>query len=970
MGFDKNRKLEEFSRNLWRSSYQRQNIELDSWFQFSNLFFNNLGIKQLPEPLDQIIDNLFPLGKVGNIAIFLSTSECDHKFVLRACVKVLERLGFIKTKNIFMIVLNPSISGINILFFSPKRNESIETVKIIHFPQGKVPDYFQDIIESERETSPLEFLQLLTDIPALEADFLGQGVKNIQISKAEPRECIIGYLSLLLIFSRLTDINIFFDCSRNKQNNSEIFTLGNYLTKLQDYKTQHSMKKDDIMKIGTIFNDMGLDNLLIDRVLLKDLLQRYPYSLSEPSTFVQQVAITPLVLSKITENMFTSSSKKKKEGKYYTSSSNADFIAYLAVYRMLSNKLASIKPDDLFNWVYQDWGFAMEPFKGSMDLLSTIPTSLKVLDPACGSGTFLVSVVRLLTNLAASGPSFGNNFFPIVEIFSVDPDRIAVLVTRLRLIFLKLQELSEISSSGLTERAQSPIQLDFSNIIQGDFFYYKKIGKKKFDLILGNPPWVRHEDIGTGQSPEYKKLLQTQVKELSGETTFFDRKSDLYIYFCLMSLSLLENGGVLAFLTSNAWLEVKYGRTLQKFLLNPDKRIRIFEIIHRCGTRLWDQLGINSIFLIAEKSAPDKTTFSNGTFTESQVNFSQIPLSSLKKGIITQKDYEDHYYRTELITREQLGQTHKWAGTFLRTSGSERKLLKRISKKGVPLSSLAGIRFGIKTGANDFFHLKRINEEPRTDGNIHVENRVGYKGLIEQKYLVPLMKSPTHVKGFVIPSSSFSSLLLFYCLDSPTQLKGSRAWQYIKWAEAASVTIKQGKRSGTNIQGFSSIRSVEQRDHWYSLSKYPTPSLLWTKSYHDKAGCFYNQALTLPDQRFYGITVAQDKYLPLIFTYLNSSLVWAQMEAQGNTNMGFGVLDTNVYWLKSLRIPVEALTEKNQIMTLMERLTKEKDRFSMLQFSQIREDIDSFYAIYFDLSNNSMKRLYDFILRSINNRIR
>ncbi len=145
---------------------------------------------------------------------------------------------------------------------------------------------------------------------------------------------------------------------------------------------------------------------------------------------------------------------------------------------------------------------------------------------------------------------------------------------------------------------------------------------------------------------------------------------------------------------------------------------------------------------------------------------------------------------------------------------------------------------------------------------------------------------------------------------------------------------------------------------------------LLTKSYHDKAGCLYNQAQALPDQRFYGITVTQDRYLPLIFTYLNSSLAWAQMEAQGNTNMGFGVLDTNVYWLKSLRIPVEALTEKNQVMTLMEQLTKEKDRFSMLQFSQIREDIDSFYAKYFDLSNNSMKRLYDFILRSINNRIR
>ncbi|MHA2246219.1 MAG: Eco57I restriction-modification methylase domain-containing protein [Candidatus Hodarchaeales archaeon] len=970
MGFDKKHKLEALSRKLWKSYNEKTNMEPKSWLPFLDFFFSNSSLQYFAESSDNTMGDLNLLGKADNLVIFLNVSERKYKFLLGDCIKLLKRSGFSKIEKIYIFVLSPSKSGLNFSFFSPKNKESNDTIKTIRFPQGRIPTYFQELIESEHEASPVKILQRLLDIHALEADFLSQGVKNIQISKVEQKECFIGYLTLLLLSSSLTDIDTFFDYLRKKLSNSKVITLGTYLTKLQDYKTQHSMKKDDIMKICTLLDDIGLNHFLIDRVLLKDLLQRYPYSLIEPSTVVQQVAITPLVLSKITENLFTSSSKKKKEGKYYTSSSNADFVVYLAVYRMLSNKLASIKPDDLFDWVFQDWGFVMEPFKGSMDLLSMLPTSLKVLDPACGSGTFLVSVIRLLTNLAVSGPTFGTNFFPIVEIFSVDPDRIAILVTRLRLIFLQLHELSEVSSPGLTERAQPPIRLDFSNINQGDFFFYKKIDKEKFDLILGNPPWVRHEDIGAGQSSEYKKLLQSQVKELSGETTFFDRKSDLYIYFCLMSLSLLENGGVLAFLTSNAWLEVKYGRTLQKFLLDPDKRIRTFEIIHRSGTRLWNQLGINSIILIAEKSIRDKTTVSHGTFTESQVNFSQIPLSSLKKGIITQKDYEDHYYRTELITREQLKQTHKWAGTFLRTSRSERKLLKRISKKGVPLSSLAGIRFGIKTGANAFFHLKSINEEPRADGNIYVENRVGYKALVEQKYLVPLMKSPTHVKGFIIPSSYFSGLLLFYCLDSPTQLKGSRAWQYIKWAETASVTIKQGKRSGTNIQGFSSIRSVEQRDHWYSLSKYPAPSLLWTKSYHDRAGCLYNQAQALPDQRFYGVTIAQDKYLPLIFTYLNSSLVWAQMEAQGNTNMGFGVLDTNVYWLKSLRIPVEALTETNQIMTLMEQLTKEKNRFSMLQFSQVREDIDNFYAKYFDLSNNSIKRLYDFILRSINNRIR
>ncbi|MFX1423520.1 MAG: Eco57I restriction-modification methylase domain-containing protein, partial [Promethearchaeota archaeon] len=462
----------------------------------------------------------------------------------------------------------------------------------------------------------------------------------------------------------------------------------------------------------------------------------------------------------------------------------------------------------------------------------------------------------------------------------------------------------------------------------------------------------------------------TQIKKFSGENTFFDWKSDLYVYFSLMALSLLEDGGILAFLTSNAWLEVKYGRTLQKYILDPINRIYMFEIIHRSGRRLWDQLGINSVIFIGQKALSKNATIPKGTFTEFLVDFSQVPLSSLRNCIMFQNTYEDQYYRIELIQRDLLKQTHKWGGTFLRTSGSERVLLKRFKNRGLPLSLLADVRFGIKTGANDFFHIRCIEDKPRSDGKTYIKNRMGYEGLVENIYLVPLVKSPADIKGFVIPSSFTSNLYLFYCLDSPNELQGSEALKYIKWAEKVNVVVKQGKISGSKVQGFSSLQSVKQREYWYSIGEYPPPSLLWTKSYHDRPGCLYNQAKILPDQRLYGINVMKKEHLPLIFTYLNSSLVWAQMEAEGNTNMGFGVLDTNVYFLREIKIPIDAMEEKNQILRLMNELINQEERVSMLQFSPVRSEIDQFYAKYFNLSHNSMKRLYGYISRSIHNRIR
>ncbi|UCG03274.1 MAG: N-6 DNA methylase [Candidatus Heimdallarchaeota archaeon] len=958
---DKQFKLE----RLWYNYCKNPDMEPEAWLPFLHF----LCIKppsELPGISCEAVNDIFTLGKTKNLLIFLIKGEYKVNSIVKVCVGTIAQLDLLRTEYKQILVLHPSLKGISLFYFDSNSEVSFSSLKIIHLPRGRIPIYFQELIRRSNKVS-LELLQEMFDVPALEADFLKFMKEKITTSNVELRVQLILYISLLLFFSELSLIDNFLDCLKCDIYNLKQISLQECFRKLKEFDSQQVVINEEISIIEVLFNKFGLSTFSLDMKMIQDLQERYIFSLTEPTGFIQEVAINPSVLSDVTENVFISSSKKKKEGKYYTSIAHADFISYLAVYRLLANKLPGISSDNLFKWVYQDWGLGKEEPK-VIDLTQLSNQSLsRVLDPACGTGTFLLSVSRLLTRLASSGSIATNRNFPIVEIVAIDSDEIAVLITKIRLIFFRIHEFSNFSFKSSVKGKKFPIRWDINNIMEGDFFNHKEIYEKKYDLILGNPPWVRHEDIGIGQAPEYKDLIQSQIKDLSGNSIHFDRKSDLYIYFCLMGLSLLEKGGVLAFLTSNAWLEVNYGRTLQMFLLDPNQHIINFDIIHRSGKRLWQHLGINSIILIAEKTSYE-AKLSSGTFTQSQVNFPQIPLSSLKKGLISRNTYEDDFYRTEQIPKELLKRTHKWAGTFLRMSHSERKIIQDFGKKGVPLANLADVRFGIKTGANDFFHLQRL-EKKRTDGKVYVRNRSGFEGLIEEKYLEPLIKSPNHIKGFIIPPSFIPQLWLFYCHDSPTQLQGSKAWTYIKWGENTTITIKQGKKVGEKTLGFSSVRSVEQRDYWYSIGRYPTPSLLWTKSYHDKSGCFYNQAGLMPDQRFYGILVKQPEILPLIFTYLNSSLVWAQMEAQGITNMGFGVLDTNVYWLREVRIPVEAIAEENHIKKLMNQLILEENRASMLRYSKVRTEIDQFYAKYLELSEKSMKRLYRFNTRSITNRL-
>ncbi|MHA1975082.1 MAG: hypothetical protein ACTSW1_19005, partial [Candidatus Hodarchaeales archaeon] len=101
--------------------------------------------------------------------------------------------------------------------------------------------------------------------------------------------------------------------------------------------------------------------------------------------------------------------------------------------------------------------------------------------------------------------------------------------------------------------------------------------------------------------------------------------------------------------------------------------------------------------------------------------------------------------------------------------------------------------------------------------------------------------------------------------------------------------------------------------------------------------------------------------------------VWAQMEINGNTNMGFGVLDTNVYWLKSLKIPLDILRNpllKNQNIDLMERLIKEPERKAMDENSKIRSEIDDFFAKHLGLTSSQVCIITQIVRRNLNYRLK
>ncbi|WP_257914223.1 Eco57I restriction-modification methylase domain-containing protein [Campylobacter lari] len=192
-----------------------------------------------------------------------------------------------------------------------------------------------------------------------------------------------------------------------------------------------------------------------------------------------------------------------------------------------------------------------------------------------------------------------------------------------------------------------------------------------FDLIIGNPPYIRQEDI-----KELKPNLAKNYKVYKGT-------SDIYTYFYELGFNVLKQNGVLSFITSNKYTRAGYGEALREFLL---KNTTLLEYIDLNGIKVFESATVDTSILSFEKAktkdnsfkylAPNTELLKENDFNiESILNFNKIAQNSLSKESFTFND----------------------EGT--------NALKAKIEKHGTPLKDWHGlnINYGIKTGYNEAF---------------------------------------------------------------------------------------------------------------------------------------------------------------------------------------------------------------------------------------------------------------------------
>ncbi|NQT65766.1 MAG: SAM-dependent DNA methyltransferase [FCB group bacterium] len=431
----------------------------------------------------------------------------------------------------------------------------------------------------------------------------------------------------------------------------------------------------------------------------------------------------------------------------------------------------------------------------------------------------------------------------------------------------------------------------------------------------------QYENFLNQTETEKKKTINHWLKNKFVELKL-SGQADIYTYIFIHATTLLSKSGSFAIITSNSWLDVAYGSVLKEFFLD---HFKIKMIVASWAEPWFDDAAVNTVFTVLEKCDDEDERNNNLVhFVKLKKKLAElIPERNLKiesnnrwrriDGIVNTiesaqykaekidekiSSFENEQMRVRMVKQEKLleeqksqNDLSKW-GKYLRAPDVYFEILEKCKDKLVPLKEIADVRFGIKTGINDFFYLKPI-EEDKKEKTFFCENSRGWKGKIESTYLKQVIKSPKESNSIIIDPNKLKNLI-FICNKSKAELKKTNhlnALKYIEWGETQNTK---------NNKPFPEVPSVQGRKYWWGIGTKITSTIYWTEMYFTSFRTLLSQKKILESDKFYSIVpFKENQKLGLL---LNSSIIAMHRELVSFMSLGDGILKTPVYEISQLPV--------------------------------------------------------------------
>jgi len=454
---------------------------------------------------------------------------------------------------------------------------------------------------------------------------------------------------------------------------------------------------------GLFKDDETLNGLSIDDKIFEELKKISDYDFDSDLNvnilghiFEQSISdIEELKKSISGEEFDKKKSKRKKDGIFYTPKYITKYIVENSIKNWLDDKRRELGEDDLPELTEKD--IKHDDFKKNYsknyrkhiefwEKYREIVRNIKIVDPACGSGAFLITAFEYLLNynkylddkildLVGTQTIDSDRTKEILQknIFGVDLNKESVEITKLSL-WLKTANKNKTLAS-LENNIKCGNSLIDDPKIAGDLAFNwenefpEVFANGGFDIVIGNPPYVSAEYISEIEKNFYEK----NYFSASG-------RQNLYIIFYEKSINLLRKNGNLGFVTPYTILKNMYYKDIREYILN---NTTILEIIDFKGIIVFKDAGVDSIVFLLKKKKQEEYTI---------------------KYINNIKEFENQIYDINYFKNSQIKEKKDLSIQF---SKNEKLISKILNKKNIlQLKEIIDFKQGIITGGNKDFLTK------------------------------------------------------------------------------------------------------------------------------------------------------------------------------------------------------------------------------------------------------------------------
>lgn len=390
------------------------------------------------------------------------------------------------------------------------------------------------------------------------------------------------------------------------------------------------------------------------------------------------------VTAQINAGEAPSVSKRKRDGVFYTPQYITKYIVENTVGKLCAEKKAEMGIDE--QEYFADKNRQTATKKRLLDQLTAYRDwllGITICDPACGSGAFLNAALQFLmaehklidemeAKLTGAQIVFPNVENSILEnnLYGVDINEESVEIARLALWLRTAKPHRKLSS--LNNNIKCGNSLISDPAIAGDKAFDwqaefpQVFAKGGFDVVIGNPPYVRPHYL----TDETKQYLWKAYKT-------YERKADLYVCFIEKALDIIKPKGFASYIVSDGWLRLDSFELIRQHILQKADVHRIIDFTKD----VFDSATVKTCIFVFQRDATDHNIIHVATIDD------KVDLNNIRYNAIPQAEYKTSYKHVFDLSIDSASLTIK----------------KKMQLSSQTLGELFDLSFGVKTGDDERF---------------------------------------------------------------------------------------------------------------------------------------------------------------------------------------------------------------------------------------------------------------------------